>query len=433
MTGPRHEITEWASKHGDVVAKDLLDAGSEATARRLVTRRKRTRVGALAACAVVAVGAIVVAAPDSFGGGPRVPAAHDTGPAELTLVKGEVPDILRCGQPYTLEGGFVLHTEARAGGLSGAWIKRSDDGSSEVNPTSIDGEYEGLVWRDVTPRHTGNGEDLLTIVAVQDGQIVGVSAAELPPGVGTDYEIPAPVPGECAAGDASSYDGSVEYHLVVQSFDKEGTLLATAIDIYDPLTVELKNVGQRPADTTRYSALPEPEGASYRAFVVAKPSIESCTPYSDYMLRGAPDAETMGYEVTIPGVQEFVGEIWGNSPAAVIDDPNYDAWYVGLPTAITAERVDAGNPLATLEWTTGPAVGETDGTGQLRLVTTWDAAPVVELPGDCAFEAPIPDIDGAVFLIIDGVDFEALDEANPGADFANLDNFQTWVYLGQAS
>ena len=120
-----------------------------------------------------------------------------------------------------------------------------------------------------------------------------------------------------------------------------------------------------------YAHLREPEGDSYQAFVIQEPSIESCTPYFRPLAAGCRDDNAATYDVTIPGVQPLTGEIWGNAPAVVIDDPNYQAWYVGLPTAITAEHVDGGNPLGHpgVDYR-DHAVGETEAPGELRLVNS---------------------------------------------------------------
>ena len=105
---------------------------------------------------------------------------------------------------------------------------------------------------------------------------------------------------------------------------------------------------------------------------------------------------------------------------------------MGLPTAIIATEFDGGDPLGALGWTTGPAVGESEGPGTLRLVNTGDAAPVIDYGAGCNFVQPVPTIGGAVYLVIDGVDWDAVGEKYPLLDVSGPNDFQTWVYLGQA-
>jgi len=431
MSDLRDSLGRWAGERGEEVARavSVHEGETRAAAGRRRARNLTLAAGAALVGLVGASGLLVA------------------GPWQLAQPALELPtepvalDKLACGTPWTLGAGTVTHVEwadEYFGGMSGGWVKFTDGGEAVENPGSIEAGSESVLWhgdREVRGEVVVDG----IVVAVRDGVIVGSAGADFR--TYASYEdsgtaFAGPLPGSCGEGLSVFDDGVYTYHVVIQAMHvtEPMAVLQTIIDPNGPLTVGvsgLRQWGEWHADGT-YAHLREPQGDRYQAFVVAPPAPGSCTPYNELMARGAPAETDLEYEVTIPGVQELTGQVWGNQPLVVIDDVEYDAWYVGLRTGITAQEVDGGNPLGALEWTTGPSVGEQSHEGELRLVNTWGA----EFPGpdlgDCTFTLPIPALGGAVFLIIDGVDWDTVSETHPNANVVFPDGAQTWVYLGQA-
>jgi hypothetical protein len=432
MSGLRDALGEWSGARGEEVAGSVRvhERETRAAAGRRRARNLTLAAGA-AVVAVVAASALVV-------GGPWrgvEPAVSPTGdPIDLGA--------LVCGAPWTLEEGTITHDEsapAYFGGVTGGWIKRTDNGEVFENPDTLWAGYESLAWQG-TPLLNGNVAIDAIVVAVKDGVIVG-SVAPNPSELsydGDSVSLYGGYPGMCGDEVVVSDSGEYTYHAVITASlaEEPERPLQTIVDPNGPITVEVTELESwgDPSGASSLADFQEPVGDTYQAFLVAAPLPRTvCEPYTDILANGEPAKLTPTYSVTIPGVQALTGEIWGNQPAVVIDDETYEAWYVGLKTGITAQEVDGGNPLGALEWTTGTTWGEDEPPGDLRLVNTADATYPTELPADCAFEQPIPTIGGAVFLIIDGVDWDAFNAQNPGADITAEEGWQTWVYLGQAS
>jgi hypothetical protein len=432
MSGLRDALGEWSGARGEEVAGSVRvhERETRAAAGRRRARNLTLTAGA-AVVAVVAASALVV-------GGPWrgvEPAVAPTGdPIDLGA--------LVCGAPWTLEEGTVTHDEsapAYFGGVSGGWITIADNGEVFENPDTLWAGYESLAWKG-TPLLNGNVVLRGTVVAVKDGTIVGVAAPARRETAyqGEDLQAIGSYPGVCGDEVVVSDSGPYTYHVVFTASLAEDPErpLQTIIDPSGPITLEVTDLEYwgDPTGDSSLAELEEPVGDEYQAFLVAAPLPRTvCEPYTDILANGEPAKLTPTYSVTIPGVQSLTGEIWGNAPAVVIDDETYEAWYVGLKTGITAQEVDGGNPLGALAWTTGTTWGEDEPPRDLRLINTADATYPTELPADCAYTQPIPQLSGAVFLIIDGVDWDALNVQNPGADITAEEGWQTWVYLGQAS
>lgn len=426
MSGIREGLGDWAAGHGDEVAVRVA-SHEKATRAAIATRRRRRALGGGvgATLAIVAVAATVVAV-----NGSTVPAA--TNPV---VPIGQ----LACNQPWALEEGESIHDPEQADRVNapgGDWLKFTDGGEVIENPDSVWVGYEDIHWQG-TLAHDDSLAVRAEIVAVQDGVVVGAGQDEAAGGYSLDgdaLEVSAPLPGVCGQVNAGAADGDYTYHLVVTV--SEATTGAPIMSFVDPggsITLEFSGLADWfGSDTGSPAHLSAPRGDTYQAFLVQEPPPGSCTPYSDLMAEDVPSSTTPTYEVTIPGVQALTGEIWGKAPAVVIDDEGFKDWYVGLPTGITAQEVDGGNPLGKLEWTTGTTWGESEAPGDLRLINTANAAYPTEFGADCVVTEPIPALRGAVFLIIDGVDWEALGDSNPLLDLATTEGYQTWVYLGQA-
>lgn len=170
--------------------------------------------------------------------------------------------------------------------------------------------------------------------------------------------------------------------------------------------------------------LEEPDGDQYQAFVVPQPEGESCTPFVDQRAQGWPNAESVQYDVTLPGVQAITQEWWVAGPVVMAEDEAFNPWYLELDAWLLADEVSAGNPSPGVGWEQ-PADGDS-----WRLSTSAGpgAAPGAD---DCAYVEPIPEISGATWLIIDGAEWAAVADQNPDV-MEGSDDAMTWVYLGQA-
>ena len=433
MSDLRDSLGRWAEDRGQEVARAVsVHEGETRAAASRRRARNLTTTTAVAVLGLVGASALVVAGP----WGAAQPAQPlPTEPVDLAE--------LTCGAPWVLGSGSVTHDGTAPeyfGGIPGRWVKLTDGGDVIENPDGIEAGWESVTWTG-EPTVRGNVAMEGIVVAERDGVIVGSAAPDFRRFMGYELDgvtFSGAYPGNCGNTVEPREDGDYTYHVVIQAtlVGETDTVLQTIIDPNGPLTVEVSGLEELSQSSGQGSDVPAklfvPRGDRFQAFVVPRPSPGSCTPYSDMIAQGVPTDDALQYEVTIPGVQALTGEIWGNGPLVVIDDEDYQAWYVGLATAVTAQRVDGGDPLAPLEWTTGPSVGEQTHEGELRLVNTWEAVDPGPPRAGCAFTAPLPALDGAVFLIIDGVDSESLAAAYPGADVVLPENAQTWVYLGQA-
>ncbi|MFW7413895.1 hypothetical protein [Demequina sp. SO4-18] len=157
--------------------------------------------------------------------------------------------------------------------------------------------------------------------------------------------------------------------------------------------------------------LQAPEDDEYQAFVVERPQ-PGCSPLADLRAAGRPSASDPQYTVELPVVAEdLTGELWGAEPV-LTKSTDVGTWYLSHGAWLVADEVSAGIQDPYLEWV-GDYELRSGGTDPLR-------------GDDCAYVEPIPEIGGAVFLVIDGVDTSAV------SDLDNADAHQTWVYLGEA-
>ena len=276
----------------------------------------------------------------------------------------------------------------------------------------------------------GAGITTTRLPMVLDGdEIVGLGVAEGWSGGGpghTDVERLAPVlPGDCGDGPAAERaDGIYEPVVVTQIWSDDlqrplATIVATSGEVE---YTGLGEVADDPApDGT--AALQPPDGDSYQAFVVPAPEVAGCAPLADQRDLGQPGLHTVQYRVDLPGVAEsLTGSLWAADPVVVLP-VGEDPWYLGRDAWILADRVSAGVEDPHLEWMSLSVGGwalATGGDDPLR-------------DPDCAYVLPVPEVTGAVFLVIDGVDRAAVEAAAPGVEWAtDPAEMQTWVFLGNA-
>ncbi|MFN3866983.1 MAG: hypothetical protein ACK4MD_09770 [Demequina sp.] len=204
-----------------------------------------------------------------------------------------------------------------------------------------------------------------------------------------------------------------------------GVLGATAIGLAAWLAVPFLGAGEtEPASAGDPSSGPAPSGDhTYRAFVVPPPE-PGCSPLADQLAAGLPSTQSVEFPVEVPGVtQPLTGELWGAEPVLVLP-PGEEPWYLGLDAWVVAADVSDGIPDPHLTWTSLSVGGwalSPGGDDSLR-------------DPECAYNQPIPDLEGAVYLVIEGVDPDALEQAAPGIEWAyEAAELHTWVYLGEAN
>lgn len=440
MSDLRRGLNDWAADHGTHVAEHLRHGDSESRVRGQAARRRRTRALGSATVAVVAVVGVAWAATAL----PFTEAPDFTPAAQVTLELSQVPDALSCGQPWTLEQGETQHGTEDGGTVRGEWQVTADNGTIERDPQELWVGFEALEWYQRSEGAPVEAAMMVTVLtAVKDGVIVGVNpagGASIEQGDdqgATDFNQWAPLPGACGAETRVAEDGTYDFHVVQQLQDENGQPIATWVDPAGPITLEVTGL----TDTSTAQPGPDPQplveptGTTYQAFAMLPLAEPSCTPLADQLAQEPPNEHGLWYPVTIPGVQPLTGAIWGNAPVAIIDDPEFEAWYIGLPAAVTAEHNSAGDPMVAVdwEWITDPEGAEPPVPGTVQLLSHPSAVGLERLTGNlqCDFVQPIPRIEGGVWLVIDGVDGQALGEAHPTEDFST-EGMITWVYLGQA-
>jgi len=428
MSGLRDNLEDWALAHGEQVAAVMTT--HEAAGRRAIRSRRRNRIlatGATAAAAVVGVVTLASAVP----GVNQQPAAQDLARHLSELV---------CGDPWVVSAGnteYYPEADFYFDEPRGDWVLTDDDGDTHTGYSGFTAGLGSVSWQGAIDVR-GHTIVRARTVAVKLGTIVGVTEEQygrVRDEGGASIYANAPRPGACGDTSPGNSSGKVTYHLVLQltRVGDGGGPVATIVDPGGAKTVDIDGVEAYIEAQAAPSVDPlAPRGDLYQAFAVPAPTSTSCTPFQDMIDAGEPLVfNHMQYLVTIPGVQPITGATWANEPAAIVDDPNYHAWYTDLPAAIVAEHFKGGNPLGYLTWTAGPNVSGEAHPDQLRLVNTDEATFPMPATADCVFTLPLPAVSGAVYLVIDGVDASALDDAYPGADY-DLTNMQTWVYLGQA-
>ena len=415
MSGLRDGLDEWAMKCGDQVAVHVRST-EEATRGAVKTRRRR-RAGAIAGgavAAVVAVTAIASALPGTTSLEPADNPFQDLG-------------TLACGQDWTLQPGETTYEPDAAqyfDSPSGFWTLTDDDGDTHTGFSGFTAGLGGMSWQGsmnvegmVVPR--------ATVVAVKEGKIVGSYEGDFQRNSsfdGSALSAFAPYPGQCGDATTITYSGKFTYHLVIQVVEATdgGQPLATIVDPEGDYTVDIDSLDVwGAAHAVPRADLREPQGDTYQAFLVRPTGQSSCRPLQDARADGAPNANSPQYTVSLPGVQPLTNGLWAADPVVISDQSLSGEWYADKAAWLVADDVgEMGEPR--FGWTP-------DGT---QLATSQSVGP----PGaaDCVFMARLDPVTGAVFLVIDGVDWAGFDRDNPGADLNSMTGYQTWVYLGRA-
>ncbi|WP_297083744.1 hypothetical protein [uncultured Demequina sp.] len=476
MSDFHSELHRAAAPHGDAVGEDLRADAVVASSVDGIQRGRRRRAavagGAAAVAAVAVVGVGIWLVP--VGGEDQEPAGGDAvhaGPwlydvgsdpsgfpvTEPALrVSGE--RAVMCGDELSLAAGVTVHDpDAYGRGLFfAAELTTLGETTDEVPPTvrqPVDPDNPDGPWTGWDPDQAfwdgtsgGAAGTATTISLLMDGQtVVGVgqgssrtsgdrgwsaggAGAHIPSEDACDLtgmtweEIAALEPGD-------PFDTLV----VTQFWSAADFGQGTALDERVPLAtivvdpVELANTDASPGQAldafvaaqevdAAPAELREPDGFSHQAFVVERPQ-PGCAPLSDLRRAGHPSTTDLEYSAVLGEVGTLDGMLWGAEPVLRTADGD-DPWYVGRDAWLVADAVSAGIEDPHLEWTS------------LSSEPVWALAIGGEDPlrdPDCAYVQPIPDVSGAVFLVIDGVDPDgAVDATGEG-------RLQTWVYLGEAT
>ncbi|GIG53815.1 hypothetical protein [Demequina activiva] len=456
-----------AQPHGEAVGKDLTADAVVASSVRSVSEGRRRRAAMQAVASVAAVGAVVAGAwlVLPLGAGDQEPAGADpvhAGPFRYEvgddpdavpveepalLLRGE--DAVMCGDELSLEPGVSVHSDEAFGrGLSlAAELKTLGDimeGTPPATPQPLfsdmpDGPTDG--WDPASPQWEVVASGALRTHTVStlllDGSTV-VGLQESLSGSGQEEGIAhygggSGIPAEGQCGDVETREDLVELWdrgpgdpftsvLVAQFWggDAAGsTLLATIV--IDPN--EPANTDQEPTavfDQPAPAELEAPDGAMHQSFIVPRP-IAGCAPLAELREGGTPTVDMEGPPVEVPGAMgDLSGELWGAEPVLTVpagDEP----WFVERDAWLVADIVSAGIEDPHLDWTS------------LSSAQAWALALGGEDPlrdPECVYALPIPEVFGAVFLVVDGVAPEV--EANWGDATVLPEEMQTWIYLGQA-
>jgi len=416
MSGLRDGLEQWARARGDeAVAR--LDSTEPATRDAIGSRRKR-RMALIAGSTIAAIaGAAAVAAAQ---------------PQPLTIPTVDNPSLdlatFTCGEEWTLEPGQT----SRIPGADyyfdepdGDWQVTSDDDTTTTEVDQFTAGYGTVSWEGelrvkaaVLPR--------ATIVVVKDGLIQGSFEEEFTRNYSFDdpnLRTWTPYPGTCGTAATTMPSGEYAFHLVIQvERVDDGEPVVTFVDPSGATKVTIDGLEAWGESTIEPhpAELREPVGDEYQAFVVPYPEgLGSCTPLHDLRALGAPDENAPQYTVTIPGVQDLTNAMWTGSPVVISNEP-VDEWYINDQAMLVADY--SGNMAQPAVWWSedGTTLG-TDG-GQFDV-----------FGGGCEPIEVLEPIGGAVFLVIDGVDWTSLWGANADSDQTSQGGIQTWVYLGQAS
>ena len=473
---PRGEVV------GEALTADAVVASSVRGVRRGRRRRTAAQAGAGAlGAAVIGMGAWLVlplggatdampavtpsAAPGDlpvFEGSEVWSAGPMNGPQDGVEppVSQEIQDRFACGAPWDLAAGYYP-APGYAGDVPG-YEDSLDPGGDEPQ---WDVESGSLTWSSALSSVEEGFYDTAVLLWVRDGVIVGNARVQAGSVLVNDREasmigrvptargatlsadlstvsVELPPPGSCEKGETPGLieNRAYELHVVheygpMNAFTADGPL--TSLDDHhdaqfrsgDPFTqvvdpaggpwvVQVTGLtsdeGPPPAE------LEAPDGVMHQSFLVPRP-VEGCAPLADLRADGLPTADMEGPAVEVPGVTESLGgEQWGAEPVLMVpagDEP----WFLERDAWLVADIVSAGIEDPHLEWT---SLSSTD---------AWMLAAGGEDPvrdPECAYVLPIPEVLGAVFLVVDGVAPEVA--ANWGDATVLPEEVQTWIYLGQA-
>jgi hypothetical protein len=298
-------------------------------------------------------------------------------------------------------------------------VRTDDSGAVQADPTSVSAGFEALHWQGELDLHGAVAKNA-TIVAVRDGMIVGSyeeDAARYSEYDGSHLTVAAPYPGVCGNDAAPATSGTVTYHLVVEVIETRGDerVLASIADPGGPVTVSMTGLEDWGAALTVQPAeLREPVGDTYQAFVLSSGDTNFCTRLQNSLAAGHPSVDDPQYTVTLPGVQPLSSGMWTGDPVLVEPESVLGTWFAQDGMSLVATDMSGmGEPL--LVW-------DNDAT------TLASAGFNNDFSGECDF-ASQGEIHGAVFLVINGVDWTAFWAQNPDATHAGS---ETWIYLGQA-
>ena len=309
--------------------------------------------------------------------------------------------------------------------------------SWDLSEPAWDGWAGGVMSRQISTALLMDGE---TVVGVLEGSMVQTSMEQEAEG---SAGAPLPRVGYCDLTEGSWEDvselerGDPMDTLLVSQFWGESqigevVLLATiVVDPHEPANHSTSPRDNQPAwdepsDDVSPDPVPDgpaglrlPEGDTYQAFVVPGPET-SCAPFADQLAVGQPGLHNIQYEVELPGMaKSLTGELWGAQPVVTLP-AGEDPWYVGLEAWIVAEDVSDGIKDPPLTWdgaVLGPGLGEHESVRG----------------GGCAYNQPIPEIAGAVFLVVHGVDMAAIEATGLMVEWVDPSDLYTWIYLGEAN
>lgn len=418
MSGLRENLEEWAQSHGAQVASAVAD--QEPTTRERIRSRRRNRAVATAATAVVAVVGVVAIASALPGVGQAPPAQ------ELSRHLSE----LVCGEPWVVESGtteYISDAGYYFDEPQGDWVLTDSSGNTHANFAGYSAGQAAVSWQ-------GNiglrGHTIVRArtVAVKLGTIVGVTEEQYAPlseGGGANLHVNAPRPGACGDNSPGNSSGKVTYHLVLQ-FSRVGDgggPVATIVDPGGPLTVTVDGVEEYVKAQAAPPADPHgPTGDVFQAFLVPRPTEASCRPYQDLMGAGLPNGRSMTYTASFPGLRPLGGLLEEGNLVIDADSPQTRRWYADHDAWLV---VASG----------GPKIAEPLGWNADATQLAWsDDAPPPDAQLDCVITFEYSPPKGAVYLVIDGIDLDAVNAAYPDVsiDFVAA-AMQTWVYLGIAS
>ena len=416
MSGLRDSLGEWAVARGDEVAAAtrVREPATRAAIGRRRTRNLATTAG-VAVLVVAAASTLAVAAP--WNGDQPVAVGPDIHLGATGL---------ECGVPWTLPEGTITHdasAPAYFGGVSGDWIRTTDNGQRSTDPESLWVGYESLKWEGLVAVN-GTLDINAAVVAVKDGVIVGSNSPLLDQNMrfdGTELVVSSPLPGECGDTAQPQPSGDYEYHVVITAtlLGETDRLLQTIVDPSGPLTVEVSPLEdlydnqpvQEPDDVI------VPQSSSYPAYVVAPPEGHTaCDPLQELRALGEPNSLRMEYRVAIPGLQPLTENYL---PLAIADESVADEWYFDLPAWLVFDDPGTSHE-PPLRW--DPETFTLDAAEDNPRPPGW-----LDCPNTANYIPP----SGGTWLVIDGVDTVGLDQAYPGADYIIEENAQTWVYLGE--